>query len=594
MRLEDSMWSKEKTIEWEELGSKGKYKKRLVNKKNSCFEKNTNTYIGDSDNYGVEESKNKYKRLLINIGDDTMSKQNIANKSGRIQINKSNSSLNKSEVMATWSVQYYFNAWIMEELNPNPIYQRPYHYFDERDDYWGSSWQKSLISDFLSGKFIQPIHLRLMDNGSYEIIDGGHRSRTLMNFFLNKLKTPEGMELEFKGKVYKIGSMTWTEISTTYTILKNNLMDTLQFLVIEYSDLSYKEAKDKFKTLNDLHNMTAAELRNSDDSNIAYLNRVLGAVDLSPYAIFNEYDDKGSLNHISMKTIKRQTDELVSTISMWLHYGMKKYIDGGNSNLNALYKECDESKTKDSVFSKNGKLYKKTFELLGQVNDMVLESDWKRSNWKKMTLQKMAILLDWFYTTVDYKIDNYEIDWKTFVSKVDEINSLPISEHTPGTRYEIIDNKVQIKEYPKPNKNGKVNKEKYPMESVFGSGNRIDDIEYWLYNIQVRFNMKSFGITRLKDSKRTFNDKQKRQAWVNADFKCQECKKKVTMAEARADHILPHSKGGKTDSSNLQILCEDCNESKSSSMSTRDLQKVLKNRDNLSPEQIKQIAEILA
>ena len=39
------MWSKEKTIEWEELGSKGKYKKRLVNKKNSCFEKNTNTYI---------------------------------------------------------------------------------------------------------------------------------------------------------------------------------------------------------------------------------------------------------------------------------------------------------------------------------------------------------------------------------------------------------------------------------------------------------------------------------------------------------------------------------------------------------------------
>ena len=40
------MWSKEKTIEWKELGSKGKYKKRLINKKNSCFEKNTNTYIG--------------------------------------------------------------------------------------------------------------------------------------------------------------------------------------------------------------------------------------------------------------------------------------------------------------------------------------------------------------------------------------------------------------------------------------------------------------------------------------------------------------------------------------------------------------------
>ena len=586
------MWSREKTIEWNEIGSKGKYKKRLINKKNNAFRKKTNTYIQDSDNYRVEESKNKYNRLLKNTEDNTMSKQNTADKSGRKLINEQTSDLNKSEKMYSWSVQYYFNAWTMGELNPNPIYQRPYHYFDDRDDYWGHSWQKSLISDFLSGKFIQPIHLRLMDDDTYEIIDGGHRSRTLMNFFLNKLKTPEGMELEYKGKIFKIGSMTWKEISKKSSL--KELMNKLQFLVIEYSDLTYQEAKNKFKTLNDLHNMCDAEKRNADDTNIASLNRVLGAVDLSPYAIFNEYDEKGSLNHISMKTIKRQTDELVSTISMWLHYGIKKYVDGGNGNLNSLYKECDESKTKDSVFSKNGKLYKKTFELLGQVNDMVLESDWKKSNWKKMTLQKMAILLDWFYTTVDYKIDNYEIDWKTFVNKVDEINSLPIDEHTPGTRYEIIGNKVQIKEYPKPNKNGKVNKEKYPMESVFGSGNRIDDIEYWLYNIQVRFNMKSFGITRLKDSKRTFNDKQKRQAWVNADFKCQECSKKVTMAEARADHILPHSKGGNTDSSNLQILCEDCNESKSSSMSTSDLQKVLKNRDNLSPEQIKQIAEILA
>ena len=161
MRLEGSMWSKEKTIEWEELGSKGKYKKRFKNKKNASFEKNTTTYIGDSDNYRVEESQNKYNRL--SIGGNTMSKQNAADKSGRKLINEQTSDLNKSEKMYSWSVQYYINAWTMGGLKPNPIYQRPYHYFDDRTDYWGHSWQKSLISDFLSGKFIQPIHLRLMD-----------------------------------------------------------------------------------------------------------------------------------------------------------------------------------------------------------------------------------------------------------------------------------------------------------------------------------------------------------------------------------------------------------------------------------------------
>ena len=154
------MWSREKTIEWNEIGSKGKYKKRLINKKNNAFRKKTNTYKQDSDNYRVEESKNKNKRLLINIGDNTMSKQNTADKSGRKLINEQTSDLNKSEKMYSWSVQYYFNAWTMGELNPNPIYQRPYHYFDDRTDYWGHPWQKSLISDFLSGKFIQPIHLR--------------------------------------------------------------------------------------------------------------------------------------------------------------------------------------------------------------------------------------------------------------------------------------------------------------------------------------------------------------------------------------------------------------------------------------------------
>ena len=33
------MWSREKTIEWKEIGSKGKYKKRLINKKNYAFRK---------------------------------------------------------------------------------------------------------------------------------------------------------------------------------------------------------------------------------------------------------------------------------------------------------------------------------------------------------------------------------------------------------------------------------------------------------------------------------------------------------------------------------------------------------------------------
>ena len=37
MRQVDSMWSKEKTKEWEKLGSKGKYKKRKLKEDKNKF-----------------------------------------------------------------------------------------------------------------------------------------------------------------------------------------------------------------------------------------------------------------------------------------------------------------------------------------------------------------------------------------------------------------------------------------------------------------------------------------------------------------------------------------------------------------------------
>ena len=62
----------------------------------------------------------------------------------------------------------------------------------------------------------------------------------------------------------------------------------------------------------------------------------------------------------------------------------------------------------------------------------------------------MTILLDWFYKSVDYNIDNYEINWKTFVNKVDTINSDDtIKPHTPHTRYSLYNGKIVInKEHP--------------------------------------------------------------------------------------------------------------------------------------------------
>ncbi len=44
---------------------------------------------------------------------------------------------------------------------------------------------------------------------------------------------------------------------------------------------------------------------------------------------------------------------------------------------------------------------------------------------------------------------------------------------------------------------------------------------------------------------------------------CKKCKKHFEIEEMEVDHIKPWSKGGKTIAGNCQMLCLDCNRTKS-------------------------------
>lgn len=62
---------------------------------------------------------------------------------------------------------------------------------------------------------------------------------------------------------------------------------------------------------------------------------------------------------------------------------------------------------------------------------------------------------------------------------------------------------------------------------------------------------------------RTFNDRQKREAYERQKGVCPVCKKKYKIEEMEADHITPWHKGGKTSANNCQMLCEEDNRRKS-------------------------------
>lgn len=62
---------------------------------------------------------------------------------------------------------------------------------------------------------------------------------------------------------------------------------------------------------------------------------------------------------------------------------------------------------------------------------------------------------------------------------------------------------------------------------------------------------------------RAFTDRQKREAFERQNGVCTKCGKQFELAEMQGDHITPWSQGGRTVSSNCQMLCKEDNRTKS-------------------------------
>lgn len=62
---------------------------------------------------------------------------------------------------------------------------------------------------------------------------------------------------------------------------------------------------------------------------------------------------------------------------------------------------------------------------------------------------------------------------------------------------------------------------------------------------------------------RSFSSNQKREIYEKQNGVCTRCLKTFTLEEMEGDHIIPWSKGGKTNIDNCQMLCKRCNRIKS-------------------------------
>ena len=514
-----------------------------------------------------------------------------------------------------WTFKVMFQKFGSKNVNDKPKYQRPdvdgsLLLFGE-----GNEWQKNLMRDIIKGNPFQPIHLRDKD-GVWEIVDGGHRTRTVYKFLNGYVRLPKDTILSGKdGNTFDISNMTFGDIIKNYPFLSEYIWN-LTFEVYEYRNISDKEAEELFLKLNDLHDMSHADKRNAIDNIVADVCRERGAVD-SPKAItiFKEILQKGkdrTLAHVSLPLTKRATDEMVSFALYYLHKGGVFGNDFGGlesqSELNDMYR--DEELIKRLLDPKDT-LISELDSLLKIINGVVIEgrlSDSRGGAWGKGSLKKLIMLITESARNAGgfgkYKPDTKKL-YKDLKEAYTELSKSKVAHH-PFQLYEVIDGKVvPLSENNQP-KNVKKH-ETYQFPSVFTGGARVDDLLY-IYHQFITKSVFKFGLkTTTKDDSRTFSKKQTEEMWVKQGGECKKCRCDLNTNDYAADHILGYAYGGPTELKNGQLLCVDCNTMKSSGMDVNDVKYlcekygytdfaglskyILKGVVTLSETQIKQIKE---
>lgn len=506
----------------------------------------------------------------------------------------SNESLRFKHTISNIFLKDYYKLFSNETINASPRYQRPYNYNDD-DGSGGSDWQKNLIANFIRGEFIQPIHLRFKNNLKtdfseskdyhiVEILDGGHRTRTICNFISGKLKTPEDFSFTVEDVTYECSDRYFHELNQS---VREHIL-SLELTICVHYNLSNDAAGVKFRTLNNLHTMSSQEKRSSYYKHIAHIVRSLGSVDMSDYPMFNETlitKNTPYLKYLklSLDTDSRATDEYVATLFHIFSNIKKGNINGywlpSSKELDAMY-ESDASEDFDiskSFYNSSTEVYQRVNRVLEFINKLAVDNTdsnvqyFGKDKLTKGGLLKLALFFDWILSKnpkITINKFNPEVFWKKVYDTIQKIEFPHIEYQT----YKIHNDSVVIDEA------GKKDKKVIPSAwRVWGTGSRLDDMQYILLHLIVNFDIVDWGFTKAKkDNLREFTQEQKQQLYKQQNGLCRRTGKSLQDMKVAADHIIPHSYGAPTIIENGQLICAEVNSNKSSGVTIDDVKLVCK------------------
>jgi hypothetical protein len=386
------------------------------------------------------------------------------------------------------------------EINTNPEYQRP--------GVWTIKKDQLLIDTILRGYDVPKIYFtKSQDNKyEYEVIDGQQRLRAIWGFYNNDYS------LGTESKDLSIGDL----FGMYHKDLPNNAKDKLDSYVLSVvviEEASDVEIRDLFSRLQKGMPLNAAENRNAIMGNMRDF-----IADLSSHEVFKFIP-------VENKRYK---------YADWLAHVVCLELAGGATDIKAKnLTEMYQNNTNFNVNSKQAKSIKTILNFIfNSFNEVVPE----------MSVQWGFID---FYLLISLLIKEYIL-----TNKNHDFASFYIGFEQERRAVEDPSDLIEQKDF--------WAKDLYDYIDAFKTGGVRKNIET-RNQIYTRKLFREIINLETKDNKRLFDNNQKTVIWRRDNGKCQICSCTVNFKDMHADHIIPHSKGGRTTIENGQTLCSSCN-----------------------------------
>ena len=396
--------------------------------------------------------------------------------------------------------------------------------------------------------------------------DGGHRSRTILEFMADKIMTGTDCYYEPDGITKEIIS------NKTYSELKNehpsalDIFDNFELILTIQWNLSARQRKEDFDDRNESTKVEEQEKRNAHDDNVVaeWIRNTTKLVD---------GEDNQEMIHplfnaeiLGYKNTKMCWDEILTRI---LLLTTKKTVVTltDNTALDNLYYEGSYASGDNGLYVQKDKHFKKMTSKALECCDFLygVLSNWPTKKFvQKSNRYVTNALIRWYFT---YKTDmenknttffwnnEIKIDFKKFADEFHTLLVEKIDDESTGLWIKSMKKKRTVTEA------------FTGFLADFKDLDKITKSKDWIME-SFNKNEDAFGIT-LYDARETFDSQLILRKWLENNKK-DDLGNPIKKEDIRGDHDIPRSwgikKGGVTEYSNLKILNAKDNGLKSNKM----------------------------